>query len=75
MAKHFVLEQPKSGKFAAQINELLRVIEGFNDITMDEKIIIDFRKINFVHPVFIIILAALISKYRENGYEIDIISI
>lgn len=71
----FELEQPKGKKIGSQIIELLQVINGFQDIAIDQEIYIDFKNIRFVHPVFILTIAALIYSYRIKGYTIHIVNI
>ena len=64
------LNQPTE-KIGSQVLELMRVLKVIQSCNREEKIILDFKNISFVHPLFILSLAALDSQFKHKKFTTE----
>lgn len=70
----YILEfnQPKGNSFGAQLNEIIKFLTFLQNNPSPGTITLDLRRLEFVHPLFILPLAILHNNLIANGIVLNI---
>lgn len=72
MSLKILINQPEGEKIGPQIGEVIRVLQIINNDPDDLSLIFDFSEMHFISPVLALSLAALITRLKSGGYDIQI---
>ncbi|HUX59012.1 MAG TPA: hypothetical protein VMV77_18715 [Bacteroidales bacterium] len=65
-------DQPRGCSFGAQLKEIIDFLTFIHENPAVTSLIINLKKIKFVHPLFILPLAALTDQLEKKGIKIAI---
>lgn len=67
-------EQPKGNAIGSQLKEVIDFLQFIKENPKAKKLAINLSEIRFVHPMFILSIAALADQLQHKGYQIYLVN-